>query len=102
MAFLVTMRTTLADTILKYIADHPKEWHHSAQLERMTFQYHRRDKLVNAKPGTIGRTLRLLEEKRLIAVTYPNGTAQYRYIPKDWRAKYIPISQRKGEKIWLL
>ena len=96
------MRQTLADKVLEYLSDFPDEWVHSATLERMTFQYHRQGKMVNAKPGTIGRTLRSLEEKSLVAVTYVNGTAQYRHIPKEYQERYIPSSRRMYQEVlWI-
>ena len=93
------MRQTLADKVLEYLSDFPNEWVHSATLERMTFKYHRQGRLVDAKPGTVGRTLRSLEEKSLIAVTYVNGTAQYRYIPREYQKRYIPISKRTHQEV---
>jgi len=97
---------TLQETITKYFADNPNEWIHSGTLERMTWKYLKkmRREWVVAKPGTVGRTLRVLEERSIIAVEHCSGSAQYRYILEKFRAKYRPFHERvkKGreEVLW--
>ena len=58
-------------------------------------------KSVGAKylPETVGRALRLLEEDSIIAVKPCGISVQYRYLPPEKRAGYIPTSARaKGEE----
>lgn len=45
-------------------------------------------------PETVGRALRLLEESKMIAVKPHGISVQYKWLPLDRRAKYIPSSER--------
>lgn len=45
-------------------------------------------------PETVGRALRLLEEKSIIAVKQDGQSVAYRWIPERFRGVYIPYSRR--------
>lgn len=50
-------------------------------------------------PETVGRALRTLEERSIIAVKADGISVQYKHIPSELRARYIPSSDRKqGEE----
>lgn len=77
-----------------YFLVHADEWVASGTLQRMTYK--------NAKGGSIytpqnvGRTLRKLEQMKLLAVSY-NGekqSAQYKYLPTYLRPYYLTSSER--------
>ena len=51
-------------------------------------------------PETVGRALRLLEEDSIIAVKDAGVSVQYKWIPHDVRGRYIPSSQRIGDKLF--
>lgn len=53
-------------------------------------------------PETVGRCLRSMEEDKLVAVQGDGISVKYRYIPEEFRGRYIPSSQRKNkEELWL-
>lgn len=45
-------------------------------------------------PETVGRALRSLEESGIVAVKDSGISVQYKWIPHELRAKYIPYSSR--------
>lgn len=54
---------------------------------------------VRYLPETVGRALRLLEEDSVIAVKPCGISVQYKYLPIERRAGYIPTSARpKGKE----
>lgn len=84
--------------ILSYIEANPNEWHTSGQLQFMDFK---NEDGTRALPRTIVRRLQNLEENSFIAVTYKNKRTQYRFIPKEWRDRYIPVSLRGNQNtLW--
>lgn len=88
---------TLADQLVRFLKE-PHEWVHKGALLRMEWR--------NAKNGTlymsetVGRTLRSLEESKIIAVKDDdNGkSVVYKWLPPERRATYIPFSERNGSK----
>lgn len=53
-------------------------------------------------PQTIGRTMRSMEERKLLAVKYVGNknAATYKHVPEYLRRYYIPVSQREGVAIF--
>lgn len=49
-------------------------------------------------PQTVGRMLRYMEERKLVAVKYEGdkNSAIYKHVPEYLRRYYIPISKREG------
>lgn len=45
-------------------------------------------------PETVGRALRLLEEKSVIAVRGEGVSVAYKWLPEEYRRHYIPYSRR--------
>jgi hypothetical protein len=84
----------------KLLKDYLKQvncWEAKNALSRMTWE--------NYGADLVGRTLRGLEERSVIAVRYDGARSHafYRYIPEDYRDKYIPSSQRpigKENELW--
>ena len=87
---------TLAAQIKRFLSAHPSEWHNKGKLTaEMVWKYQTGQKYgARYMPETVGRTLRSLEEDKFIAVKDDGKTVQYRWIPENWRAKYIPYSRR--------
>lgn len=45
-------------------------------------------------PDTVSRALRLLEESSRVAVKPDGKSVAYKWLPPEYRKKYIPITQR--------
>jgi hypothetical protein len=52
-------------------------------------------------PETVGRKLREAEENRRIAVKKTGKSVSYKWLPFELRAKYIPTSEREGDKLFV-
>lgn len=75
--------------IEKYLHENKDSWHFSAQLTRMTFK---NDDKTTADPKAISNRLQELQRESAIFVRYEGvkRASKYRWIPLDWRARYIP------------
>lgn len=90
---------TLHARLWQYFCHYKDEWHPSGELQKTAWRDRRG---AIATPSNISRRLRELEDGShhlpdtgsLIAVKYENGHAFYRYIPRDWRNRYIPTAER--------
>jgi len=83
-----------------YMFERRGEWIPKGNITAVTF-YHERGKSRGARylPETVGRTLRNLEEDRIIAVKPDGISVQYKYLPIDRRPYYITSSERpKGQE----
>ncbi len=49
-------------------------------------------------PETVGRALRSLEERRIIAVKQDGVSVQYKWLPPARRKSYIPFSDRHNHQ----
>lgn len=49
-------------------------------------------------PETVGRALRLLEQRKVIAVKQAGMSVQYKWLPLDRRQSYIPFSERTNKE----
>lgn len=85
--------------IEQYLASNKDEWHFSAQLTRMTFQ---NDDKTNADPKAISNRLQELQRESVIFVRYEGKkrTSKYRWIPPDWRERYIPSHTHGVDGAW--
>jgi hypothetical protein len=53
-------------------------------------------------PDTVGRTLRLMQESRVIAVRYEGKNTVYKFLPLYRRHDYIPLDEREAGKEHIL
>lgn len=82
---------TLKQSILNYLQD--KDWMSKGDILLRTWTI--KDKQVMA--DTVSRTLRRMEEEKLIAVKYlPPKKTVYKVLPQEYRAIYIPVSERQN------
>lgn len=49
-------------------------------------------------PETVGRALRLLEEKSILAVRGEGVSVAYKWLPEEYRKHYIPYSRRPDHR----
>lgn len=91
------------DSIANQIEIYAKKdggWIPGGRLERMEW----RGKRGLAKPGTVGRILRTLENARVLAARHEAGYVEYHYIPTDWRERYRTLHEREksgSQGLWL-
>lgn len=97
------MANSLSTQIKMYLLERKEDWVPKGNITAVNF-YHESGKSRGAKylPETVGRTLRTLEEDRIIAVKPCGISVQYKYLPIDRRPYYIPSSARlKGNETTL-
>lgn len=78
-----------------------KEWFAKGTLTAdMTWKHDRGAKNYGKRylPETVGRALRHLEEMSVIAVKDDGISVQYKWIPTEMRARYIPWSRRPDDR----
>lgn len=89
----------LEDQIVKYLADNKDTWFPKAELtDKKQWQYEEAQKVKTAISDTISRKLRLAEEAKRIAKRKSGKSGEYRFLPLDKRATYIPFSKRDDDK----
>ncbi len=71
-------------------------WHAKGKLTADMVWKHKGGKHSGARflPETVGRALRSLEEKRVVAVKQDGVSVQYKWLPPSRRLHYIPFSAR--------
>lgn len=82
-----------------YCKAYDKAFHSSAELMRMV--WHNDDgTLANAK--SISRRLQELQNDSVLCVRYSGAkrTSEYRWIPLEWRARYIPSHAQGVNGTW--
>ena len=86
---------TLANQLKAWLAQN-WEWHPKGKLTADMVWKHTHGKSYGKRylPETVGRALRSLEEHSLIAVKDLGISVQYKWLPLERRASYIPSSQR--------
>ena len=79
-----------------------KDWCSKGTLTADMVWRHERGRRAGVRylPETVGRSLRSLEEDSVIAVKDDGISVQYKWIPHELRAKYIPSSVRTGTKLF--
>jgi len=84
--------------IEQYCEKYKDAWHASGSLQRMEW---RNDDGSLSVPRTIVRRLQNLENKKILAVqhTGKKQTAEYRFIPHDWRTKYVTLKEREEKNL---
>jgi hypothetical protein len=88
----------LEDQIVKYLADNGDTWFPKAELtDKKQWQYEEAQKVKTAISDTISRKLRLAEEAKRIAKRKSGKSGEYRFLPLDKRATYIPYDQRPSD-----
>ena len=77
-------------------------WHPKGTITADIEWRHERGKHYGVRylPETVGRALRHLEEMSIIAVKDDGISVQYKWIPPELRAKYIPTSMRTDDKLF--
>lgn len=91
------MKPTLQKSLLSFFFKEYPNWVSSGAIERLVFKNRNG---TTAKPSSVSRALRTLEEKRFIAIKYEGATntATYKYLPQEYRKNYLPISSRSQFK----
>lgn len=86
----------LPQQLINHLVGRKEEWVSKGELTADKLWYHKEGVRYGKRylPETVGRCLRSLEESRIIAVKEDGISVKYRYIPHEWRMKYIPVSQR--------
>ena len=81
--------------IVGYMSHH-HVWHSKGTLTADIVWKHTQGRNYGKRylPETVGRALRLLEEKSIIAVKEQGISVQYKWIPHEMRKRYIPSSSR--------
>lgn len=72
------------------------EWHPKGKLTADMVWKHQHGRNVGTRflPETVGRALRLLEQKSIIAVKPQGISVQYKWLPLERRRDYIPTTIR--------
>ena len=85
--------------IEKCLRDNKTSWHPSAILTRMEFK---NDDGTTANPKSISRRLQEMQDDCIIAVKYDGRkrTSSYRWIPPNWRHRYIPSHAQGVDGGW--
>lgn len=76
-------------------------WVSKGTLTADTVWKHQKGKSYGKRylPETVGRCLRSMEEEKLVAVRQDGISVEYRYIPEEFRGKYIPWTQRNDKRL---
>lgn len=87
--------TGLASQLVHYLRTN-HEWFSKGTLTADMTWRHNKGKSIGKRylPETVGRALRLLEEQSIIAVKQDGISVQYKWLPHERRAQYIPSSSR--------
>jgi hypothetical protein len=74
----------------------PLSWVSKGYLTADKVWVHQRGKSAGKRylPETVGRALRSLEEQKIIAVRDSGISVEYKYLPLEYRERYIPSSSR--------
>jgi len=91
------MKTALIDKLVKHLSLQYPSWVAKGELTAIQWKD---DKGKTFLPETVGRKLREAESLKRIAVKEKGVSVQYKWIPHELRAKYIPTSERKGEALF--
>jgi hypothetical protein len=75
-------------------------WHAKGKLTADMVWKHKGGKHNGARflPETVGRALRSLEERRVVAVKQDGVSVQYKWLPINRRKSYIPFSERPNHQ----
>jgi glutamine synthetase len=86
----------LPKQLREYLFERRATWIPKGDITAENF-YHLSGKSRGARylPETVGRALRSLEEDSIIAVKPCGISVQYKYLPLEMRADYIPTSIRE-------
>lgn len=92
------MKGTLSDQLRHWLHTN-WEWHSKGKLTADMVWKHKRGRNTGVRylPETVGRALRALEERSIIAVKEDGISVQYKWLPFERRPGYIPFSQRKDK-----
>lgn len=82
----------LREQLVHYLFLNKDEFVASGQLQRMIWK----NRGKTATPRSVVRRLEEAENMCQIAVSYKNGSAQYRWIPHEWRERYVRAIERKN------
>lgn len=85
-------------TIESYLSKHADAWHQSGELQRMEWWNNDHTKAV---PRSVVRRLQEMENAKVIAVqhTGKKKTAEYRWIPYEWRSRYNTLKDREENNL---
>ena len=92
------MRVSLEDKLVKWLSTEFPNWVSKGHITRVDWYDERGTRYL---PETVGRALRLAEERKRIAVKYEGKNTLYKWLPHEKRARYIPTSERVGDALFL-
>lgn len=91
-------KASLKDKLVKHLSMQYPSWVAKGELTSIQWKD---DNGKTFLPETVGRKLREAESDRRIAVKEKGVSVQYKWIPHEMRARYIPTSQRLGDKLFI-
>ena len=82
-----------------YCQKNPEVWHASGGLQRI--EWKNSDGTL-ATPRSIVRRLQEMQNESVLAVRYVGRkhTPEYRWIPREWRARYVPSHSQGNDGKW--
>jgi hypothetical protein len=91
---------TLKAQLIKYFKEHSDRWVHKGELLKTEF---RSSKGIPFMSDTVATMARKLQRDSIVAVQDDkyNKSIEYKWIPLHLRASYIPVSDRKGTKLFI-
>lgn len=90
-------KASLKDKLVKHLSMQYPSWVAKGELTAIQW---RDDRGKTFLPETVGRKLREAESDKRIAVKEKGVSVQYKWIPYELRAKYIPTSVRKDDALF--
>lgn len=83
----------------EYLRHHKDSWHPSGTLQRIEW---RNNDSTLAVPRSIVRRLQEMQNEHVIAVRFTGRkrTPEYRWIPFEWRGRYIPSHSQGLDGAW--
>lgn len=91
------MKTPLIAKLVKHLSVQYPSWVAKGEITAMQWKD---DGGKTFLPETVGRKLREAEGLKRIAVKEKGVSVQYKWIPHEIRSKYIPTSERTGDKLF--
>lgn len=90
-------KASLKDKLIKHLSLQYPSWVSKGELTAIQWKD---DNGKTFLPETVGRKLREAEAESKIAVKDQGVSVQYKWIPHDMRKRYIPTSERNGDKLF--
>lgn len=89
---------SLENVLARYLASH-NEWRSKGFItDTLKWKYVEKGVEKTYLAETAGRKLRVLESEGRIAVREKDGSVEYKFVPPEYRRRYIPFSSREKGK----